>query len=100
MEGENPSAIRGHCLLGSGVIAYFRGNLEAAEAHTRETQAQYMAVNDRLGVAWSYSNLGLITDVGGDQVAAVSLYNHALGMFRDLNEKTGEGYMLGNFALA
>lgn len=99
LPGEDPSLARGDCHLGSGVMTYFRGDLEGAESQTREAQAQFLAVGHELGVAYSYGNLGMVADAGGDQVAAVSLYNHALAMFRSLGDKTSEGYMLGNLAL-
>ena len=40
----------------------------------------------------------MVADAQGDAEAAISLYGHALGMFRELGDRTCTGYMLANAA--
>jgi predicted ATPase/DNA-binding XRE family transcriptional regulator len=99
LPGCDPSRTRGNALLGAGVMAYFRGDLEAAQAHTQDAQDQYRLVDHRPGVGYAYGNLGMIADAAGDDDAAAGLYEHALATFQSLGERTSAGYMLGNLGL-
>jgi predicted ATPase/DNA-binding XRE family transcriptional regulator len=99
LPGCDPSRPRGNALIGLGVMAYFLGNLEAAQAHTQDAGAQFAAVGHQLGVAYSYGNLGMIADAEGDHQAAIGFYQRALSLFRALGDRTCTGYMLGNLGL-
>jgi tetratricopeptide (TPR) repeat protein/transcriptional regulator with XRE-family HTH domain len=65
---------------------------------------------DRLGEAWSLSNLGVIQRLTGDYPAATASLARALLLFRELNDRRGEAtalsdsgtvqYMTGEYAAA
>lgn len=90
---------RADSLLGLGVIAYFQGDYERAEAHTEEALATFDAIGDRAGFAYSYANLGLFADVREDYDRAIERYEHALSVFQEMNDAKHSGFMYGNLGL-
>ena len=93
------STTRGHALLGAGVMAFFQGEYDRAEALWRESLALFRELGETTGIAYSYGNLGLVADAQGDYERAVASYEEALALFRQLDDRTYIAYMLHNLGL-
>ena len=93
------STTRGHALLGAGVMAFFQGEYDRAEALWRESLALFRDLGETTGIAYSYGNLGLVADAQGDYERAVASYEEALTLFRQLDDRTYIAYMLHNLGL-
>jgi predicted ATPase/transcriptional regulator with XRE-family HTH domain len=94
-----PPAPRANSLLGAGVMAYFQGRYDEAEACWNEAKHLFEALDDTRGVAYCYGNLGLLGDAAEDYPRAVACYETALGLFRQLGDQTHIGFMLHNLGL-
>jgi predicted ATPase/transcriptional regulator with XRE-family HTH domain len=99
LEAGAAPGVRGHALLGAGVMDYFLGDYPRADARWRESLATFRALDDTRGVAYSYGNLGLAADADGDYPRATANYEQALARFRQLDDRTYTGYMLHNLGL-
>ncbi|MBA2518591.1 MAG: tetratricopeptide repeat protein [Chloroflexia bacterium] len=99
LQPDAQSAARGHCLLGSGVMAYFRGQYERAESDWEQAKSLFDSLGDVRGVAYSFGNLCLVADAAGDYERATASYEEALALFRTLLDQTYIGFMLHNLGL-
>lgn len=96
---SEPSAARAWSCLGAGVIAYFQGDYDQAEAHGTAGLEIFRRLDVTAGIASSYGNLGLVADAREQYDRATELYERALALFREIGDRTRTGFMLGNLGL-
>ena len=94
-----PTAPRGHALIGLGVMRFFQGDAQAAAAIWEEALKVFQEVQDVRGTAYAHGNLGLVADVTGDYPRALEEYEAALTLFRDLDDRTYISFMTHNSGL-
>jgi tetratricopeptide (TPR) repeat protein len=99
LAGGESTVARGNALLGAGVMAYFRGDYDAAADRWNAGLSLFRDLGHDLGVAYAYGNLGLVADAAGDYERAVASYEAALALFRRLDARTYVGFMLHNLGL-
>ncbi|MDF3041129.1 MAG: Protein kinase [Thermomicrobiales bacterium] len=90
---------RGNALLGLGVMVYFQGDYDRAEALWEESLTLFRGLGHTVGIAYSHGNLGLVADAKADYPRAIASYEQALALFRELDDTTYIGYMLHNLGL-
>jgi predicted ATPase/DNA-binding XRE family transcriptional regulator len=96
---DEPTAPRGHALIGLGVMHFFQGDYEAAAATWEDALQIFHEVQDTRGTAYAHGNLGLVADVTGDYPRALAEYDAALELFRELNDRTYISFMTHNSGL-
>jgi predicted ATPase/DNA-binding XRE family transcriptional regulator len=94
-----PTAPRGHALIGLGVMLFFQGDYEAAARTWEDALQVFHVVQDIRGTAYAHGNLGLVADVTGDYPRALAEYEAALELFRELNDRTYISFMTHNSGL-
>jgi predicted ATPase len=99
IDSGEPSAARGYALNGAGVLAWFLGDFDRAEALWQESLSLFQALGDRTRIAYAFGNLGLIGDAREDYKQATASYEQALALFRELGDQTYISFMLGNLGL-
>jgi tetratricopeptide (TPR) repeat protein len=99
IDSGDPSAARGYALNGAGVLAWYSGDFDRAEALWQEMLTLFSALGDRRYVAYAHGNLGLIGDAREDYAQATASYEAALTIFRELGDQTYISFMLGNLGL-
>lgn len=99
MPDSGPSIPRASSLLGSGVLAFFQGDYDDAEAVTTHALRMYQQLGDATGTAYGYGNLGMLADVREDYPLAIERYTRALNAFRELGDEVHTSFMLANLGL-
>jgi non-specific serine/threonine protein kinase len=92
-----PPAILTNALRAVGVIADRQGDY-ARTAALEDALAIYLTVGDKVRIASSHGNPGLVPNAKGDYERAEALEDKALRVYRELGDRRGVGSMLNNLA--
>jgi tetratricopeptide (TPR) repeat protein len=84
-----PSGTQALCLNNLGVVAFFRGELDAARAYHQQALALRKQAGDLRGQASSWNNLGQVARFAGDLTLALSCMEHGLVLRRELGDRWG-----------
>ncbi len=87
---------KGDFLHHEGIIYWYKGDLEAALEHHRQSQAIKEQLGDRKGLAASYNNLGLVYWSKGDLDQALEYFQRALAINKELGDKRNIAVTLTN----
>ncbi len=87
-------AARAKALNGAGLLAWRQGELLAARALLEESQAIRRELGDRMGMARSLNNLGLVA--WGHRDSARALFEECLAIWRELGDRRGIATSLAN----
>lgn len=94
-----PPALRAKAWNGAGALARSQGDYDEARTLGEASVTLYREVGDKLGIATSLTNLGLITYAQGDYTAARALHEESLALRRELGDKRGIATSLNNLGL-
>ncbi len=92
-------AVRAGALNGAGVLAWRRGDNDAARTYYDAALAAWRSLDNRHGIASTLNNLGLLTWNQGDYAQARALYEESLALRRDLGDRHGAAAALNNLGI-
>ena len=91
--------LRARALNGLGTIAYYQGDLDAAQRHYREALAGLQHSGDQRGVMSLLNNLALAAYFRGNRTDAFGWWEEALNLARRLDDRRGIAEALGGVSL-
>jgi len=83
----------------AGTTSYLMGRMDAAEGIFHESAMILESVGDRSQLARVYNNLGLVCRNTMRQQEMIEYFNRALDVFREIDDKIGQRFPLGNLGL-
>ncbi|MFN8590205.1 MAG: tetratricopeptide repeat protein [Thermomicrobiales bacterium] len=89
-------AARARALRGAGVLAWQSGQFDLSRRRLEEALANYNALGDRAGAAWTLNSLGCLYATMADEAQAEVTFDEALAIFRALDDAVGVAQMTAN----
>ena len=89
---------QGRLLSQAGVIHWYKGDIEEALKHHKESLRIRETLNDKEGIAIAYNNLGLVFWTKGDFDQATAYYEDSLAIYNELGDEGGVSRVLNNLA--
>jgi serine phosphatase RsbU (regulator of sigma subunit)/Tfp pilus assembly protein PilF len=87
------------CLIGYGLVAYYKGELKEAERNYTEAIRLANKINNLKLLGRAYQNMGLVYDDRSDFDKATSYYFMALDIFEKLHDENNAAHALNNIGI-
>ncbi|MFQ5796576.1 MAG: tetratricopeptide repeat protein [Candidatus Bipolaricaulia bacterium] len=90
------ASVQAKALRGAGMLAWRQGNLGQAVELYEEGLALFRELEDKRGIADSFSSLGHVVRYQDDYEQAAEFYEESLALWRELGGKEGIAFSLSN----
>ncbi len=94
-----PLPLRARVLNASGLLAWYQTDHATAQTRLEASFAIRQSLDDKLGMANTLTNLGMVRFARGDYEAAHKLYLDSLELYRQGSDPTISAYALNNLGL-
>jgi len=91
--------LEAYCLISLGLSHYYLGELIDACKCMEEAKIIFRQISDLRGLSATLNNLGSISNLQGDNLAAQSYYMDALEIHKKMGSRMGEGMILNNLGV-
>ncbi len=85
---------RGNVASAAGNLALKQGEFAAAKTYFTESLRIRKMLGDRLGIATTYNNLGMIADTLGESATAIELIEESLAIHKQIGNQSGIAWTL------
>ena len=91
-------SLRAKAVYAAGLLAWYQGDYDQAEALCGESLALYRELGDQQGIAYSLGRLGAVAMVRRNYATARSLFEESLAGHRKIGDKWGVAFMFATLS--